>query len=144
MVRIAKLDLFQVLRAERLLLHGSGHVGRDAHLLIGQGERRLPDDEMFARGESAPLDFTAEEKNRVVGIGQPRDLQFCSIPKQSGMSPRDLMVPRHGPNAADAPQDDFLSLRQRPPPALLSFDSLGDEVGHGRLVASGQLPVASG
>ena len=47
-VGIAELDLLEVLRAERLLLQRAGRVDAHVHLLIGQREGGLPDDEVLA------------------------------------------------------------------------------------------------
>ena len=77
-------------------------------------------------------DFLAAEEDRVAGLGQPGDLQPAAVPEQLGVAARDVVVPRHGPDAAQPAQHDRLAFRQRPPPALLSFNALGDQVGHGR------------
>ena len=83
--------------------------------------------------QRAAIDLLAAEEERIVGVGQPRDLQPAAVPEQAGVAARDLVVPGHGPNAAQPAQHDRLPFRQRPPPALLSFDALGNQVGHGRI-----------
>ena len=106
MVGIAELDLLEVLRAERLLLHRRGGVGRDVHLLIGQREGGLPDDEMLAGRQRATVDLLAAEEDRVSGVGQPGDFQPLAVPQQLGVAAGDLVVPGHGPDAAQPAQHD--------------------------------------
>ena len=82
MVGVAELHLLEVLRTERLLLHGRRRVGGDVHLLVGQRESRLPDHEMLAGHQRAVVDLFAVEEQRVPGLCQPGNVQSGTVPQQ--------------------------------------------------------------
>ena len=85
MVGVAELDLFEVLRAEGLLLHRFGRVGRNIDLLIGQREGGLTDDEMVAGGERAMFYLAAKRKQRIPSFRQSCHFQPITVAKQSDM-----------------------------------------------------------
>ena len=59
-------------------------------------------------GQRAAIDLLAAEKQRVSGVGQPDDFQPVAVPQQSDVAARDVVVPGHGPDAAQPAQHDRL------------------------------------
>ena len=129
-VGVAEADLLQVLRAERLLLDGLRGVVGHVDLLVGQRERRRTDHKMLAGADRESRRLLAAEVDRVARAGQLGDFQVPAAPDQLGVLSRDVLVPRDGPDAGRAAQHDALAVGQRPPPTLLCFFALGNQVGH--------------
>ena len=130
-VGIAKLDLPQELRTVRVLLHWLRASAGYVEPLHGQGKTRLADDKMLPRQNRELRRIVAAEIERIGGPRQLFHAQLFPQAMQLGMGPRNVQIPRHRPHARAAAQDHRLVVGQRPSPALLRFDALSDQVGHG-------------
>jgi hypothetical protein len=130
MVRIAELDLPQVLRAEGVLLRGLGGVEGDAGPLIGQREGGLPDHKVLPRPDAEPRALFAAKEHRVDRDRQLHHPQFVPAVLQPHVLSRDMLIPGNRPETGRAPHDDRFAFGQAPPPALLRFGPLGNQIGH--------------
>ena len=129
-VGVAELDLLQIARAEGLFLGRLGNVERHVHPFVGQRERGLADDEMFARLQVETGGRLAADEDRIAGRSQPIDAQPRAVPTDLGMIAAHAVVPGGRPAGRAAAQHDRPAGEQRSPPAVLRIDSLGDQIGH--------------
>ena len=121
---VTKLNLLQILRSERLLLHRLRRVDRDVHPLIGQREGSAADDEVLAGRNLKLSERPTFVEDGIPRLGKLLNVQSLTIPNDLCVLPRDSIIPRRGPTLARTTKNGRATARKRSSPAPLWVASL--------------------
>ena len=105
---VAEGELLQFDGAEDLFAVGMRGIDRHLHLLSGERERGVADDEVFARRDLERGHGFALDEDGVAGRRDFLDRQPRAVPSNLDMLPRNVIVPRRRPSARLPADDDGL------------------------------------